>query len=330
MDNLKTYKKLATEYFQGKISRADEKVLLDFVSISEENQEMFREWEEEWGESIDSDELADPDISIFREKRKAIDKELVYIKKQKRLQLITYFSIAASLALLLGFGSLYIRNVTTSSNKTATVFEVKAPIGGKCQTVLPDGSIVWLNADSRIEIPSSFSDEYRRVALYGEAYFEVHKDTGNEFSVITDGCSIVVHGTKFNVSAYTDDETISTAVIEGNVSVISKDTNVNISAGQAARYSKASSLLEVTDLANSRNHAWVENRIDYKDITLYELSRVIARKYGKTIVFVSDTHVDERFNISLRNNESVDDLLEALKLILGIDIKKQDNKIYIK
>ena len=41
--------------------------------------------------------------------------------------------------------------------------------------VLPDQSVVWLNAGSRLVYPSVFDEKERKVQLFGEGYFEVDK-----------------------------------------------------------------------------------------------------------------------------------------------------------
>lgn len=60
---------------------------------------------------------------------------------------------------------------------------IDIPIGGEYQLVLADGTKVWLNADSKLRFPVSFTAERREVYLEGEAYFEVAKDSEHPFIV---------------------------------------------------------------------------------------------------------------------------------------------------
>ena len=85
-------------------------------------------------------------------------------------------------------------------------------------TVLADGSKVWLNSESSIRYPVSFSQDRREVEITGEAYFEVSKQK-IPFIVKGEGVEIEVLGTHFNVNSYKDENTIKTTLLEGKVKV---------------------------------------------------------------------------------------------------------------
>ena len=73
---------------------------------------------------------------------------------------------------------------------------------GQITTItLPDGTVVNLNADSRIEYPAVFYGDERRVRLEGEAIFDVVHDEEKPFVVETFRYDIKVLGTKFDVTA---------------------------------------------------------------------------------------------------------------------------------
>ena len=57
------------------------------------------------------------------------------------------------------------------------------PRGGQFQLTLPDGSQVWLNAESSITYPTAFAEKERKVTITGEAYFEIAKDKTKPFIV---------------------------------------------------------------------------------------------------------------------------------------------------
>jgi transmembrane sensor len=101
------------------------------------------------------------------------------------------------------------------------------PRGGTYQIILPDGTKVWLNADSKISFPSQFTGDTRKVTLSGEAYFEVAavmiKEQGAKmpFIVVSNGQEVEVLGTHFNINAYTDEVAVKTTLLEGSVRVSS-------------------------------------------------------------------------------------------------------------
>src|SRR5690606_13981955 len=94
---------------------------------------------------------------------------------------------------------------------------INIPRGGEYRITLADGTRVWLNAASSLSFPSSFQGDERKVELVGEAYFEVAKNAKMPFRVVSRGQSIEVLGTHFNVSAYEDESTVKTTLLEGSV-----------------------------------------------------------------------------------------------------------------
>src|SRR6185437_8879402 len=89
------------------------------------------------------------------------------------------------------------------------------PRAGQFQLTLPDGSRVWLNNISSLRYPTSFRGKDRRVALTGEAYFEIAGDAGKPFIVQVKEASIEVLGTSFNVMAYPDESGSQTTLLTG-------------------------------------------------------------------------------------------------------------------
>ena len=86
-------------------------------------------------------------------------------------------------------------------------------------TVLPDGTVVWLNAGSRIEYKIPDNKPVREVTMEGEAYFNVSKDPDHPFTVNAGEMIIKAYGTAFNVKAYPDEKAVETTLVEGSVSV---------------------------------------------------------------------------------------------------------------
>ena len=65
--------------------------------------------------------------------------------------------------------------------------EIRTPRGGEYKVVLPDNSIVWLNAESKLRFPLTFSRKERKVFASGELYFQVAKDSLSPFRVEVEG-----------------------------------------------------------------------------------------------------------------------------------------------
>jgi ferric-dicitrate binding protein FerR (iron transport regulator) len=66
---------------------------------------------------------------------------------------------------------------------------------------LPEGSVVTMNKESSIRYRRRFAGNIRQVEMEGEAFFAVAPDKNKAFVVQTNGVSITVLGTSFNVRA---------------------------------------------------------------------------------------------------------------------------------
>ena len=111
---------------------------------------------------------------------------------------------------------------TPSSNSLApnALYELVTPQGGTYRLQLADGTAVWLNAGSRLQYPLAFNGNTRTVLLEGEAFFEVSANPSQPFIVKTAQETVRVLGTKFNITAYPDDEISRTTLAEGKVEVV--------------------------------------------------------------------------------------------------------------
>src|SRR5690606_4885023 len=91
------------------------------------------------------------------------------------------------------------------------------PKGGQYKVILPDGTAVWMNSDSKLVYPVRFDGKMRKVTLWGEAYFDVAKNAAQPFVVKADDVEIKVFGTQFNIRTYDDDGGTSATLIEGRI-----------------------------------------------------------------------------------------------------------------
>lgn len=97
--------------------------------------------------------------------------------------------------------------------------QIIVPYGKYVNLQLSDGTKVWLNSGSRMVYPPVFAGKYREVYLQGEGYFEVTKNAQRPFYVKTDRLKVEVLGTKFDVQAYEKENTFSALLLEGKVSL---------------------------------------------------------------------------------------------------------------
>lgn len=321
-----TIELLARQYFSGVISRKDERTLEQFITSSVENVELFRTWEREWAEN-NSSIIPEGTVAELHNKINTSYFDNVISSYKRRLHITRTSLYAASITLII---ALFTTTAGLLLKNEAGSFDISAPAGGLCAATLPDGTLVWLNAESKIYVPETFNKNSREINLDGEAYFEVAKDEKKLFVVSSDNCKITVRGTKFNVRSYPENETVLTSVIDGVVDVSLKEATVRIQKDQAAVVNKKTGQITVESINAMSSKSWTDNRIEYRDITLSDLVAIVSRKFDVGFQIENEKVKNERLNISLRNNESLSDVLTALELILPIEITEIEGTIYIK
>ncbi|NGM62180.1 FecR family protein [Sphingobacterium sp. SGG-5] len=169
--------------------------------------------------------------------------------------------------------------VSPKDNRSLTV---KTPRGGQYKLVLPDGTQVWLNAESALTYPQSFGEDERKVTLHGEAYFDVAKGkNGAAFVVHSPQMDIKVLGTKFNVNAYPDEVATKTTLIEGSVNIKTVEGySAIIKPGQQA-YQTAGGI-RVDQVDTHSFVAWKDGYFAFENTGLTDIVRQLSRWYAVT------------------------------------------------
>ena len=239
-------------------------------------------------------------------------------------------SVAAGLLLLATVGlSLRLASVRGGQNMLADK-EMRIDTGenGKSKIILPDGTKVTLNTRSTIEYPSDFGMKNRRVKLSGQGYFDVTNDAGHEFIVSSEGMDIIVHGTKFNVYAYPDNDLREVSLIEGSVSLRYGDAEVMLAPNEKVCIRAGSGRLNMLRTDNSIETCWLEDRITFINKPLYQVIDILQRHYGVTIECDSEINLADRYTGTF-NERSAEDVLDILKMHYGFSYESRDNRIII-
>jgi ferric-dicitrate binding protein FerR (iron transport regulator) len=247
-------------------------------------------------------------------------------------------SMAASLlavALVLFFMA---QNGSTATKATSENVVSTKP-GSKSKVQLPDGTQVWLNADSKLTYKEHFEGKYREVTLTGEAYFDVAEDKSRPFIIHTNSIDVKVLGTAFNVRSYPEDQTTETSLIRGSVEVILRNDsgkkiilkpNEKLVVRQAtgeprkAAVSQPANSEKIPTItvvpihsldADSTTYetSWVKNKLAFDGETLEQAAQKIERWFGVTVNIKTESLKKEVFT-GLYEDESLAEVLAALQL----------------
>lgn len=206
------------------------------------------------------------------------------------------------------------------------LISAETPRGGTYQLILPDGSKVWLNAESKLKFPVSFSGKANReVELEGEAYFEIEKDKTHPFKVKTTQQDVEVLGTHFNVNAYEEESAVKTTLLEGSVKLKHQNKIALLKPGQQGFIAGADFQVVTPDL-NSVS-AWKNGEFVFNGTDLKSLMRQISRWYDVEVVYEKGVKDDVFFGKIKRSA----DLSKVLKILaLGdVHFKIEDRKIIV-
>ena len=219
-----------------------------------------------------------------------------------------------------------------ASFKSDTLFVVQTGIKEIKEVILPDSSVVILNASSSLKFSSHFSkDSTRVVYLEGNAYFKVNKTPKlTPFIVYADQLSIRVTGTEFNVNARTKATNI--VLTNGKVNVTLKDGNENTAYMKAGERLKLDTIKQelVTTIANTELYttAWKNKEWHFQETTLDSIAELIKEYYGMEMVFSNN----KQRKLMITAIVSVNDfstLINVIAKTLNIKIKEERNQLFI-
>ena len=207
--------------------------------------------------------------------------------------------------------------------------EIRTPRGGEYQVVLPDNSIVWLNADSKLRFPLTFSGKERRVFASGELYFQVAKDSLSPFRIEVEGLyEVEVLGTEFNVRAYSDLPS-ATTLVDGRVLIRDKGTKVVLKPGEQAVKGKHGEVV-VREVDVAPYIAWKQGYFLFEDERLEDILNELARWYDVNIFFENSSVREERFSVDMPRHESFEEVLRLIEQTRSIRIEIEGNNVFVK
>lgn len=230
---------------------------------------------------------------------------------------------------------------TTSKNEMVT------QKGSRSRIVLPDSTIVVLNADSKISYDEMFTDKNRVVTLSGEAYFDVKHDAAHPFIIHTTKADVKVLGTAFNVRSYPQENIFETALIRGRVEVSLKDQpekkiiltpsqKIVIHSDTVSTHKLITKgikdevlLTSVTTINNViAETSWVNDQMAFVNTPLYEIAKELERKFNVRVNFKTPAAMNYRYT-GVFDHPRLDEVLNIIQLSKKIDYQIYKDEVVI-
>ena len=303
-----------------------------WIAASTENENYFIQQREVWFSAVSREAALkyNKDKAFHTFKNRIESQKEVEKTSRRGFRLSALWRYAAIVTVILAVGCFSYWQGGVDVKDTFADISVEAPLGSRTKLYLPDGTLVWLNAGSVLKYSDKFNERNRKVILSGEAYFEVTKKEKAKFTVQTCGYDVVVKGTKFDVSAYPEDSVVTTALMEGIVEIHRGEQRIEMVPGEFVKLDMATGKITRTRNDVKQWKAWSENRIEFEDITLKELVAKLSRQYDVNISLESEQVGAKRFRISLRNRETIGEVMAALQEIIPITVERRGKDIYIR
>ncbi len=304
---------------------------------SPENELIFRQSEEAW-------HLAHVNRAHIRP-----GKEKTWNHIQKRItrqyslpSLVRVAGIAASIALILGLVLAYVLTGKSSVSKQPQKITLYVP-GGVCsKTILPDSTVVWLNASSTISYPSYFDGDTRTIELVGEAFFDVMRDESKPFVIHSGNLRVNVLGTSFNFKHYNEDTQAVLAVETGTVTLSAGTSTTTLHAGKYATVDNQTLRTIVYNtppvLSSRKNDpgistmprmitketntdqfsSWRDYKMIFRDEAFGNVLNELSRRYNAEFE-IQDEEIKGYVYHATFDDMSLEDVLKLLKISAPID-----------
>ena len=211
------------------------------------------------------------------------------------------------------------------------------PRGGQFFVKLSDGTEVWLNSETKLKYPVTFTEGLTRKVelIYGEVYFKVSPSTqhkGAGFHVLTKSQEINVLGTEFNIRAYNNDEVMATTLVEGKIRIKKGEVSETLKPNQQAKISQESNQIDIQEIDVSQEISWVNGLFAFNEKPLEEILTVLSRWYDTEVVFENAKQKKFVFTGILERTKAVEDILKLIEATSEGQIKFEikDKTIIIK
>lgn len=204
---------------------------------------------------------------------------------------------------------------------------VSVPRGGYYKLLLSDGSHVWINAASSVSFPAKFSGGERRVRVTGEVFFDVAHDNDKPFYVEFDNTVIKVLGTRFNVNAYTDEQSEHVTLTKGLVDLEFSNQRQQLKPGQEILLD-SSGRFKIRNADTAIALSWKENKFLFRNTDIRQIMRQLSRWYNVDVKY--EDYPAGHFNAEISRDLPLSQILRYLEMTGEVHFMIKKDEILVK
>lgn len=309
---------LIADYLTGSLDENDLVELKAWIAESTNNKAYFVRQCEVWFSAVSRDVVSAYNygkaFETFKERIHSRKKERKSFRRELGLSALWRYAAVVAVIIAVGCFSYWWGEVNVT--ETFADISVEAPLGSKTKLYLPDGTLVWLNAGSRMTYSQGFGFDNRMVTLEGEGYFEVERNEKIPFYVKTKDLQLRVLGTKFNFRDYPEDREVIVSLLEGKVELDNKLKNEKVAflmPDERAVLDKSNGLLTVEAVTAANASQWTDGYLFFDEELLPDIAKELERSYNVKIHIANDSLNDFRFYGNfVRREQDIQEVLDAL------------------
>lgn len=219
--------------------------------------------------------------------------------------------------------------------KNDIIYSYYTEKGVKGKIVLPDGSEVWLNSDSRITYPNNFDSDKRRIKFEGEGYFKIQKDSLCPMEIKTPkGMKIEVLGTSFHLRSYDNEVEEQATLFHGKIEISKTQGNKKIldvktiKPGESLYFSRKNKIAISHSVDTTKKIAWKNGKLIFDETPIKEAAKMLERWHGYKIIINDSKVLSNKYSATFKT-ESIIQILELFKYTSPIDYKIYGKNVYI-
>jgi ferric-dicitrate binding protein FerR (iron transport regulator) len=244
--------------------------------------------------------------------------------KVVRMPFRNWWAAAGIVFLLAAAGIFFVLNQNGVRKEQPEMVMEAAGKGNIKKIVLPDGSTIWLNFDSKLRYAQQND---REVWLDGEGYFEIAPQSGKQFLVHTGKLDVTVLGTSFNIDAYTPSESVTVTVASGKVALTTeKNAAITLSANQQAVYEAIADKIEKQEIGAADVSAWRQGILVFRNASFQHIARKLERRYDVRIRFDGSRTANALLSARFGRDQPLEDILRMLCDIYGFNYRKENGR----
>lgn len=322
MDEINDIDELIIDYITGRLTPDKFNYLNSWIAESKDNLLYFRKLQEIWyAAAPEDDNVFDKELAysrfLYRVKEASQSTTVIPQNRNRFLFSKKIIQIAASVVIIIALGVLSFLLFHSSTNPKDEFYSITVPYGSKSKVTLSDSTRVWLNSGTTIEYSYIVKDKIRKLVINGEAYFEVAKMEGVPFVVETNKLEVSVLGTKFNVTAYHEDDQINITLLEGSIALRmgnDRDKEVLLVPNKSAIFDKSSGQLEIKDVDGALSTQWSEGIIIFDNEKLIQIAHRLEREFNVKIDLTNEMLGESRFYGVFNKNQSIKEIFDIITL----------------